>query len=292
MIITEKQFDSFKWVDVENPENKDLAQITTAHNLNYYLVKDSLELGHLPKYEQTPNATFFIFRAYTSDVNLKIDAVGEMSNKIAFFVFEDKILTIHRANFDFLKLQEDAHIKLGDFFLKIVSLMIDSYNKPTNDLAEKIEDIEKTIFLKDPRNILLEELYYIKSQSRILKKILQITQNVVDQVSEKYSTSYLYQDIRDSLLRLLTSNEESVENSNQLMTTYLSISNQKNNEVVRLLTIFSAFFLPLTFIAGVYGMNFKFMPEINWQVGYYYSLCLMLIVVIVIYFWFRRKKIL
>ncbi len=292
MIITEKQFDTFKWVDVENPENKDLAQITTAHNLNYYLVKDSLELGHLPKYEQTPNAIFFIFRAYTSDVNLKIDAVGEMSNKIAFFIFEDKILTIHRANFEFLKLQEDTHIKLGDFFLRIVSLMIDSYNKPTKDLADKIEDIEKAVFLKDPRNILLEELYYIKSQSRILKKILQITQNVVDQVSEKYSSSYLYQDIRDSLLRLLTSNEESVENSNQLMNTYLSISNQKNNEVVRLLTIFSAFFLPLTFIAGVYGMNFKFMPEINWQVGYYYSLLLMLTVVIVIYIWFRRKKIL
>ena len=292
MIITEKQFDTFKWVDVENPENKDLAQITTAHNLKYSLVKDSLELGHLPKYEQTPTAIFFIFRAYTSDVNLKIDAVGEMSNKIAFFIFEDKILTIHRANFEFLKLQEDTHIKLGDFFLRIVSLMIDSYNKPTKDLADKIEDIEKAVFLKDPRNILLEELYYIKSQSRILKKILQITQNVVDQVSEKYSSSYLYQDIRDSLLRLLTSNEESVENSNQLMNTYLSISNQKNNEVVRLLTIFSAFFLPLTFIAGVYGMNFKFMPEINWQVGYYYSLLLMLTVVIVIYIWFRRKKIL
>jgi len=92
-------------------------------------------------------------------------------------------------------------------------------------------------------------------------------------------------------LSLITYNDESVENSTQLMSTYLSISDQKNNEVVRLLTIFSAFFLPLTFIVGLYGMNFQFMPEIKWRLGYYYSIILMVIVVIVIYFWFRRKRI-
>ena len=87
-------------------------------------------------------------------------------------------------------------------------------------------------------------------------------------------------------------NEESVDNSLHIINTYLSLSDQKNNEVVRLLTIFSVFFLPLTFIAGIYGMNFKFMPELNWQLGYGFALCLMAIVVIVIYLWFRRKKIL
>ena len=155
-----------------------------------------------------------------------------------------------------------------------------------------MSSIEKTIFLKDHRAILLEELYFIKSQSRILKKVLQITQNVVEQVENKYANSYQYQDIKDELLNLLTYNDESVENANQLMTTYLSISDQKNNEVVRLLTIFSVFFLPLTFIAGIYGMNFKFMPELNWKLGYAFALCLMAIVVVVIYLWFRRKRIL
>jgi magnesium transporter len=83
-----------------------------------------------------------------------------------------------------------------------------------------------------------------------------------------------------------------VENSNQLMTTYLSISDQKNNEVVRLLTIFSAFFLPLTFIAGVYGMNFDFMPELKWRYGYLFSILFMFLIVLIIYIWFRRKRIL
>ena len=292
MKITEKVFESFKWIDIENPIKEDLEKITKIHGLNYYLIKDSLEKGHLPKYEKTYKIDFFIFRAYTSDIKLHIDEVGEMSNKIAFFIFEDKLITIHRAHFNFLNIHEEKHIKINELFLRIVKLMLDTFQKPTFELSNKIGEIEKTIFLKDHRKVLLEELYFIKSQSRILKKVLHITQSVMEQSVDNFRASHQYQDIKDELLNLLTYNEESVENANHLMNTYLSISDQKNNEVVRLLTIFSAFFLPLTFIAGVYGMNFRFMPELNWKWGYFFSIGFMLLVVIVIYLWFRRKRIL
>lgn len=292
MKISEKLYDSFKWIDIENPIKKDLEKITKEHGLNYYLIKDSLEKGHLPKYEKTSNVDFFIFRAYTSDIKLQIDEVGEMSNKISFFIFDDKLITIHRAHFQFLNINEETHLKINELFLKIVKLMMDTFQKPTIDLSDKISEIERSIFLKDHRNILLEELYFIKSQSRILKKVLHITQSVIEQSANNFISSNQYHDIKDQILNLLTYNEESVENSNQLMTTYLSISNQKNNEVVRLLTIFSAFFLPLTFIAGIYGMNFDFMPELNWKFGYLFCIFLMIVVVILIYFWFRKKRIL
>jgi magnesium transporter len=225
-------------------------------------------------------------------VKLNIDEIGEMSNKIAFFIFDDKLITIHRAHFSFLNLEEEKHIKISEFFLKIVGFMIDSFKKPTIEISNKITEIEKTIFLKDYRVVLIEELYFIKTQSRILKKIISITEATILKSQDKYKVSYIYQDIQDTLLNLLTVNEESVDNSTHLMNTYLSLSDQKNNEVVRLLTIFSVFFLPLTFIAGIYGMNFKFMPELNWKLGYAFTLSLMAIVVIVIYLWFRRKRIL
>jgi magnesium transporter len=292
MKISEKTFESFKWIDIENPIKEDLEKITKEHGLNYYLIKDSLEKGHLPKYEKNHSVEFYIFRAYTSDIKLHIDEVGEMSNKIAFFLFEDKLITIHRAHFNFLNIQEEKIIKINELFLRIVKLMLDTFQKPTIDLSNKISEIERTIFLKDHRNVLLEELYYIKSQSRILKKVLHITQSVIEQSANNFIASFQYQDIKDTLLNLITYNDESVENSNQLMNTYLSISDQKNNEVVRLLTIFSAFFLPLTFIAGVYGMNFDFMPELKWKIGYFFSICLMILVVVVIYIWFRKKRIL
>ena len=292
MIIKEKAFESFTWIDIENANKKELEVIASKYNLNYFLIKDALDIGHLPKYEQLHQHDFFIFRAYTSNVRLNIDEIGEMSNKIAFFIFDDKLITIHRAHFPFLNLEEEKDIKISEFFLKIVGCMIDSFKTPTIEISDKITEIEKTIFLKDYRAVLIEELYYIKTQSRILKKILSITEATILKSQDKYKISYIYQDIQDQLLNLLTVNEESVENSTHLMNTYLSLSDQKNNEVVRLLTIFSVFFLPLTFIAGIYGMNFKFMPELDWKLGYAFALCLMAIVVVVIYLWFRRKKIL
>ena len=292
MKINEKEFESFKWIDIENPVMEELEKISKEHGLNYYLIKDSLEKGHLPKYEKTYKVDFYIFRAYTSDIKLHIDEVGEMSNKIAFFLFENKLITIHRAHFNFLRIHEEKHIKLNELFLRIVKLMLDTFHKPTMELSKQINEIERTIFLKDHRKILLEALYFIKSQSRILKKVLHITQNVIEQASQSLSNSSQYQDIKDELLNLITYNDESVENSTQLMATYLSISDQKNNEVVRLLTIFSAFFLPLTFIVGVYGMNFEFMPELKWKFGYLFSILLMIAVIVIIYIWFRRKRIL
>jgi magnesium transporter len=292
MIIKEKAFESFTWIDIENANKKELEVIASKYNLNYFLIKDALDIGHLPKYEQLHQHDFFIFRAYTSNVKLNIDEIGEMSNKIAFFIFDDKLITIHRAHFPFLNLEEEKDIKISEFFLKIVGFMIDSFKTPTLEISDKITEIEKTIFLKDYRAVLIEELYYIKTQSRILKKIISITEATILKSQDKYKVSYIYQDIQDTLLNLLTVNEESVDNSTHLMNTYLSLSDQKNNEVVRLLTIFSVFFLPLTFIAGIYGMNFKFMPELNWKLGYAFALSLMAIVVIVIYLWFRRKRIL
>ncbi len=292
MIIKEKAFESFTWIDIEKANKKELEVIASKYNLNYFLIKDALDIGHLPKYEQLNQHDFFIFRAYTSNVRLNIDEVGEMSNKIAFFIFDDKLITIHRAHFPFLNLEEEKDIKISEFFLKIVGCMIDSFKTPTLEISDKITEIEKTIFLKDYRAVLIEELYYIKTQSRILKKIISITEATILKSQDKYKISYIYQDIQDTLLNLLTVNEESVDNSTHLMNTYLSLSDQKNNEVVRLLTIFSVFFLPLNFIAGVYGMNFSFMPELSWKLGYAFALCLMAIVVIVIYLWFRRKRIL
>jgi magnesium transporter len=86
--------------------------------------------------------------------------------------------------------------------------------------------------------------------------------------------------------------DEVSEDANNLLNTYLSVNAQKSNDVMKLLTIFSAFFLPLTFIAGIYGMNFENMPELKWHAGYFLTLGVMLAVAVFIYLWFRRKHIL
>jgi magnesium transporter len=169
--------------------------------------------------------------------------------------------------------------------------MIVSFDEPSRRLSDKVDDIEKTIFLKGNSKISLEDLYFHKSQTRITKKLLQIMQNVINQVEVSDKSKSALQDIKDKILSLILSYDEVSEDSNNLLNTYLSVNAQKNNDVMKLLTIFSAFFLPLTFIAGIYGMNFENMPELTWQAGYFLTLGVMAVVAIVIYVWFKRKRI-
>lgn len=93
-------------------------------------------------------------------------------------------------------------------------------------------------------------------------------------------------------MSLILSYDEVLEDANNLLNSYHSVNAQKNNDVMKLLTVFSAFFLPLTFIAGIYGMNFDIMPELEWHLGYFATLSLMFVISIIIFIWFKRKKIL
>jgi magnesium transporter len=96
--------------------------------------------------------------------------------------------------------------------------------------------------------------------------------------------------VRDQHLKMQTLYSQVLEEVNNLLNLSMSFSAQRTNDVMKVLTIFSVFFLPLTFIAGIYGMNFEFMPELNKKWGYPASIGLMVLVTILIYTWFKRKK--
>jgi magnesium transporter len=106
---------------------------------------------------------------------------------------------------------------------------------------------------------------------------------------DKNTTAPVHQDLREFFLSLETSYDQTIENANNLLNLYISISSQRTNEVVRVLTLFSVFFMPLTFIVGIYGMNFEFMPELRSPYGYPVVLIAMALITIGIYSWFKKK---
>ena len=287
----EIQFDNFIWIDICNPEKINLDGIAKEYNLDYFQIKDSLETGHLPKFENQETYNFLILRAYTSNVDDRTTNVTDLSNKIAFFYSEEKVITIHRAEFEFLQSVSNNYTKSEDLLLFFIHKMLDTYNNPLKFLSDQNDEIEKTVFLNDYSKISLEDLYYQKTRTRITKKLLQITQNVINQIEVSEQSKTALQDIKDKLLSLVLGYDEVLENSNNLLNTYLSVNAQKSNDVMKLLTIFSAFFLPLTFVAGIYGMNFENMPELKWDYGYFLTLGLMIVIAVIIFYWFKRKKI-
>ncbi|WP_167547478.1 CorA family divalent cation transporter [Flavobacterium xueshanense] len=286
-----KEFTTFAWIDFCQPDRATLDKIAEQYNLDIFQIIDSLEHGHLPKFEKQPNYNFLILRAFTSTIEHGATTINDLSNKIAFFYNDDKIISVHRSPFAFLERIDIEFSKTEDLLIYLIHKMVGSYQSPLNELDKKIEEFEKTIFLKDYSKVSLEDLYFLKTQTRITKKLLQLFQNVTNQIEVSESNKTALQDIKDTLLNLILNYDEVLENANNLLNSYHSVNSQKSNDVMKLLTIFSAFFLPLTFVAGIYGMNFENMPELRWQFGYFMTLSIMAIIAIIIYFWFKRKKI-
>jgi magnesium transporter len=291
MSKTIKTFSNFEWIDLENPGHDELKTLTQPFNIDYNLLEDILEHGHLPKLERVNDYTFIILRAYSANFTDNITTVGELSNKIAFFCNNDRLITVHRAEFDFLKNRPDDFIYSETLMLNIINEMLLSFELPLQFQSKKMDEFEKEIFLKNGNSISIESLYFQKSKARISKKVLQLSQNVLNQISVKPESGSDLQDLKETTVGLLLNYDEIIEDANMILNTYLSVTAKKSNDVMKLLTIFSAFFLPLTFLAGIYGMNFDFMPELRLKNGYFLTLGGMLMVCIIIYFWFRRRKI-
>ncbi|MBJ7880724.1 CorA family divalent cation transporter [Gelidibacter salicanalis] len=291
MSRTTKTFSNFTWTDLKNPTQDELKSLDQPFNLDFNLLEDSLQHGHLPKIEKINDYTFIILRAYTSEAMKNATTVEELSNKIAFFINDNNLLTIHRADFDFLKNVPDTYHSSQALMLKIIDNMLLTYKHPLEIQSSKMDEFEKEIFLKNGLKLSIESLYYQKSEARISKKLLQLTQNVLNNISVATELDTTISDIKDTALNYLLQYEETIEEANSILNTYLSITAHKSSDVMKLLTVFSAFFLPLTFIAGIYGMNFDIMPELRWQNGYFITLGVMVFVALVIYVWFKLKKI-
>jgi magnesium transporter len=286
-----KEFENFIWVDVENPSEEDLISLDLPFKIDNYFLEDSLTAGHLPKLERVNDYIFMILRAYTAGDDLKAIEVGQLSNKLAFFIHEKGLLTIHRAPVAFLMDKTEDWESVDALVLDIIDDLLLTFDQPIKNQADKMDQLESFIFLKGGDNLSVENLYFEKAKARLAKKILFLMQQAINQfkVSENLTTTL--QDIKDTLVDMLLRSEEIIEDANALLNSYMSFTAKKSNDVMKLLTIFSAFFLPLTFIVGVYGMNFDNMPELRWENGYFFILGIMVVISLLIFIWFKRKKI-
>lgn len=286
-----KTYANFEWLDLTKPNQEVLKMVAESNQLDPILLTDSLQHGHLPKIEHLKDYTFLILRAYSGTASGTLTSVEKLSNKIAFFIKKDKVITFHRANFPFLENFSSDYETPMELVLDIANEMVNTFVQPVESQSAKMDELENLIFLKTENSISLENLYFQRTKARISKKLLMISQNVIGQIVVEESLKTKHQDIKDTLINSILLYDEINEDANNLLNTYLSLTARKSNDTMKLLTVFSVFFLPLTFIAGIYGMNFDDMPELRWEMGYFFTLGLMVVISVFIYFWFKRKKI-
>jgi magnesium transporter len=292
-----KQDCRFAWLDLLNPTPAELATVARQYQLPDELVRDCMEPNHLPKFEATQGINFVIVRVYWAPETHEADTIQEISTKIALFYTPELLITVHRRDLPILaELQgeyEAAHHECStpaELALRLVRYALHTFIAPGMQLNQELDSYESEIFLKQEVPNALRGLYFVKRKASSAKQLLLLTREVLLMLRRQTSSdATALQDTQDLQVRVETLYQQLDGAATNLVNLYLSLSSQRTNEAMRVLTVFSAFFLPLTFIAGIYGMNFQFMPELGWKLGYPGVMALMVVVGLGIWGWFKRK---
>jgi magnesium transporter len=285
-----------RWVDVTSPTKEELERISAQYHVPKSIVKDCLDPDHLPKYEKAGDYAFIILRLFNANPKQHAHSIQELTTKVAVFYNDDTLITLHRLEQPFVEEVKQQEIDtpgecyLSDLFARILYYALNTYQLPAITLDDQVDGYESTIMLKNTKPAMLQGLYYIKRKANAGRKILVLSTSVISFLETTDASKELVQDIRDQYTRLLTLYEEILDDVNNLMNTYLSLTSHKTNEVVKVLTIFSVFFMPLTFIVGIYGMNFDYMPELRQRYGYPVVMAIMLVLTVLIFIWFKKRR--
>jgi magnesium transporter len=306
----------FTWIDLVNPSDKDLKALAKQFNLDKSSVIDCLDPKHLPKFEKLNNYYFVILRHSDEEATQKADTVQELTRKVAIFVGANFLLTVHRKDAKFFqdirkRWQEPSKDEVTgesiawppdtavQIIHEVVSSALVSYQAPLEMAGDQLEELEMGIFdAAGGTPFEMEKVYYLKRKASVYKRIIQATQDVLLRYQTNLPQLRL-QDLKEDIDKLHFYAEELNDNVAGLMNLYLQMSAHKTNEasyrtneVIRILTVASLFFLPLNFITGLYGMNFEFIPELKSRNGFHGVILAMSIIVVTLYVWFKKKGLL
>ena len=289
---------NFEWIDVTMPTQEDFQQLSEIYKLHPASVKDCLAPMHLPKFERIEGTTFMITRVYDETASADADNVRQLTNKIAVFMSERFIITIHRKDEPFLvkmkskwtNYQSVENYSPDYIFNQLLHRILRTYDSSLNDSTEELDEYEKIIFEEGKSPKIIKQLYIIKRRASVFKRMLFMTKDTVNQFARFSDTNNPFtQNLIEYAENQHFMADSLHENVNSLLNLHLGLSSHRSNEVMGLLTIISMFFLPLTFITGLYGMNFKYMPELTYEYGYSVVIFIMLGLSIGTYVWFKKK---
>lgn len=293
----EVALNSFKWLDYTNPSSELLKQIAKDLGLLPHLLENCLDTDYLPQIETygpaSSSVQFIILRLMEPDTKLNANSVQSLTTKIALFVTDKVIVSIHRLELkEIVAIQEsiknlvltDLHkSKLMSLFYEQVSF---GFDKPLSELEQNLDQFEDNFFNKRKSKVFLQEGFYLKRKASAFKKVLKLSLDLMTKLTLKMDCGLEhFQESKDRLERSLFYAEDVHENIQSLLNLHMSIESQKTNEasfktneIMRVLTVLTIFFLPLNFIVGMFGMNFTHIPLLQHEYGFWLSVAAMFFV--------------
>ncbi|MCX7870980.1 MAG: hypothetical protein N2485_05350 [bacterium] len=293
-------------------------------NINKLTIEDILSEDYYVKIDSFENYTYFSVVIPINENNPKnpnlsiIDKKNEFKNindsyikSLSFeqihIILKDNILIIMQEGikgdiFDIIRLKlntPDSIIKQSiDYLLYyILDVVIDKFLIILENIEEDVYNLEQKVFNDNSleSNILINKIYNLKRITTLIRnfslKMIEIIKALKNNYTDLKIINY-YKDLKDHNNKLLDVIENLDHIFNNIFNLHISKLNYKQNDIMRILTVVNTIFVPIIFIASIYGMNFENMPELKWKYGYYFTLFIMLIVTILTLLYFKNKKIL
>ena len=282
------------WIDFQQPTNEEIEFLRRPLNFHPLAIEDCIHHLQRPKLDYYEGYTFFVTQALNQRTITR--------EEINIFLGENQIITYHHepsAEIDEVWNRFDQATSIDKWdpshvLYFILDKMVDNYFP----LVYQIEDLLNEIDENSKRRtmeVLLEDLFEIRHHLLSLRHTITPMRDLIYRILNSERITYIngkkeyFSDIHDHLLKLTEMVEANRELTTDIRDSYISLNSHQTNHVMKVLTVITTIFMPLSFIAGLYGMNFRYMPGLSSKYGFISTLILMILVAMGMSLWFKKK---
>lgn len=283
------------WVDFDCPNEDEIALLSSFFKFHHLSIEDCLHLLQRPKMDSYEEYNFFVLHSLEE---------GTLNpEEIDLFIGNDFIVSFHLKEHPKMKLVRKElmsgkkinwhHGHIYATYL-IMDKIVDDYFPVFYEIEDRLNELDIMPDGSDSRN-LISQLFEVRSDLLKLRRSVTGMRDLFYRIINSphlklFEKNQIYfTDIYDHLIKLADLIESNRDMTADIRDNYISVTSNRTNNIMMLLTIVTSIFIPLTFIAGIYGMNFENMPELSWHYGYFIILGVMFLIGVMMLLWFMKK---
>lgn len=285
---------SWFWIDFDQPSNQEIEYLRHPLDFHPLSIEDCLHNLQRPKIDYFETYTFFVTHS--------LNPLTVKKNELNIFVGKNFIVTFHDHESSVVHSVKETFKKeasLSDWtqysiLYQLLDRLVDNYFPIVYQIEDSLAEIDDNPS-KQTMEVLLDELFGTRHQLLSLRHTVVPMKDLIYQLmnTEKLAgvmtKKEYYSDIYDHLLKLSELIESNRELTTDIRDSYISYNSHHSNRIMQILTVITTIFMPLSFLAGLYGMNFLNMPELQWKYGYFILLFIMVSIAISMFILFKRK---
>ena len=296
-----KEMPTVTWINVDGLHHVETVEkLGERFELHPLILEDILNTGQRPKCEDYEKCLFMVLKMLTyndGDNSVRSEQVSLVLGQNFVISFQEEVGDVFEQIRDRIRNAKGKIRKMSADYLAyaLMDAIVDNYFLILEKMGEQIESMEEELIAKPSDETvrmihsLKRELIFLRKSVWPLRELISSLQKTESSLISDSTGPYL-RDVYDHTIQVIDTVESFRDMVSGMLDIYLSSISNRMNAVMKVLTIIATIFIPLTFIAGVYGMNFKFMPELGWKWGYFIVLIIMAAVAAVMLIYFKRKK--